>query len=137
MAFDGIVLGRRFTPRSIRGQVADRKVGMFVLQNNEDSAVYVMRERKAIAWAESVNRSLALDWRVKNAKVRSQVAVMIRSIFFFGSPLVSAGGFLPGRQRSNPMWPGRKALYSENNAKGSWRLHTKSSQVGLRQILVA
>jgi hypothetical protein len=55
---------------------------MFVLQNNEDSAVYVMRERKAIAWAESVNRSLALDWRVKNAKVRSQVAVMTRSIFF-------------------------------------------------------
>lgn len=37
---------------------------------------------------------------------------------FFGSPLVSAGGFLPGRQPSNPMWPGRKALYSENNAKG-------------------
>ncbi|KAJ7358099.1 hypothetical protein DFH08DRAFT_801948 [Mycena albidolilacea] len=79
VAFDGIVLGCRFT-RSIREQVVDDK-------NNEDSAVYVMRERKAIAWAESVNRSLALDWRVKNAK-------------------------------SNPMWPGCKALYSENNAKG-------------------
>jgi hypothetical protein len=32
----------------------DDKVGIFVLQNNEGSAVYVMRERKAIAWAESV-----------------------------------------------------------------------------------